>query len=88
MALELFDGHADGVALVLTDVVMPGLGGAQFRKALKERMPDLPVLITTGHELEDEEQRDLLSDVAGLLKKPVSLMEMAQTVRKALRGEA
>jgi CheY-like chemotaxis protein len=86
-ALELFDGRANEVDLVLTDVVMPGLGGAQFRKALKERAPELPVLIMTGHELEDEEQWDLLSDVAGLLKKPVSLMAMAQAVQEALKGD-
>ena len=48
-ALELADLHLDEIAMVLTDAVMPRLGGIALARRLRERRPDLPVLLMSGY---------------------------------------
>jgi signal transduction histidine kinase len=47
-ALKLF-GKAGDFALVLTDVIMPGMSGVELAARLRERAPDLPVIFCSGY---------------------------------------
>ena len=53
-ALAVLTQHGAAVALILTDVVMPSMGGMALVEALRERQWDKPVLLVTGHPLRDE----------------------------------
>ncbi|MFP5229951.1 MAG: response regulator [Acidobacteriota bacterium] len=73
------------VGLVVTDHLMPGMNGPQFVTALRERFPDLPVLVLSGlAEAEDQYSHldvlfrvkpfppdELLSLVRSLLIQPI-----------------
>jgi CheY-like chemotaxis protein len=48
-ALALFDGHRDGIDLVITDVVMPGMTGPELVGRLRASRPALPVLFISGY---------------------------------------
>lgn len=48
-ALEAFEQHRGDIALLITDVVMPRMGGHQLAKALRERAPRMKVLYTSGY---------------------------------------
>ena len=70
-ALELLS--RDEVAVVLMDIKMPGLDGVATCKALKQRSPDLRVLLMTAHsdiEALDEAEREGASRV---VRKPLDL---------------
>jgi two-component system cell cycle sensor histidine kinase/response regulator CckA len=57
-ALELSGGHGGPIDLLLTDVVMPRLGGVDLAAQLRRRRPGLRVLFMTGYsdaELSDEQ---------------------------------
>jgi two-component system cell cycle sensor histidine kinase/response regulator CckA len=73
-----------GVDLVLTDLMMPRLGGLEFAKQLAERRPGLPVLFMSGNFRIDELQEQVEQDHVHFLQKPISLRELAVATRTAL----
>ncbi len=76
-----FDGD---IHLVLLDMVMPGMGGAQAYPLLMEARPNVKVLIISGHELDSSVQALLDAGADGFLAKPLSPKELAQEIRSAL----
>ena len=84
-ALEVCDAHADEVALVLTDVVMPRMGGVELLESLKGKHPQMRVLTMTGYPAEKEGAMQLAEGIAGHLDKPLSLEQVAQALNRALR---
>ena len=48
-ALKKLGDDGAGFDAVFSDVVMPGMGGIELAKVLQRRMPDLPVLLTSGY---------------------------------------
>lgn len=58
-------------AILVTDVLMPGMGGPQLAATLSERHPGLPVLYISGY-IEDQRRDELLRDTPGsrFLAKP------------------
>ena len=85
-ALALYEQHAQEIALVLSDLIMPEIGGMALCRALSKRHPEARVVILTGYPLEegDEAMRDRC--VVGWLKKPVDLDRLAEAVAQALEG--
>jgi CheY-like chemotaxis protein len=71
-ALELLSGEIDpSVIVILSDINMPGMDGLQLLGEIKERFPDLPVMMVTAYG--DDERRRRASELGALefLTKPV-----------------
>jgi len=68
-ALHLLEERPD-VALLFTDVAMPGLNGRQLVTAARERLPALKVLYTTGYARNAIVHHGLLDAGVDLLPKP------------------
>jgi CheY-like chemotaxis protein len=81
-ALQRLNGR--GVALVITDLVMPEMGGEALMRALGRRSPDLPVLAVTGYPIKDENEqlRDL--GFCEVLQKPFDAPTLARAVHRAV----
>jgi len=79
-ALETFQAHADTIALVITDMVMPTLSGAELYEALRARKPDLRVIVISGYPLEESMQRLFRRKEVRWLQKPLKMEELAQAV--------
>jgi two-component system cell cycle sensor histidine kinase/response regulator CckA len=95
-ALSILEQYADQppadpkhkIALVLSDVVMPGMGGRALFQALKERNLATKVVLLTGHPLDEGELEGLRSQgLRGWLLKPLSIERLSQVVAEALEGE-
>lgn len=82
-ALALFEQIPD-IALVFTDIIMPGsLTGDQLAQAVKERRPDVAVLLTSGYASPEITGGNLLKN-ASWLKKPYTTRELAVRLRQLL----
>ncbi len=85
-ALEVYDDYRGEIALVLTDVTMPEMGGVALSRTLQERDPAIKVVAMTGYPLEIEAKGLLSQGVMEWLQKPLNLEKLAWTVRQVLQG--
>jgi len=83
-ALELLADRSRPIDLVLSDVVMPELGGRDLGHELARREPDLPILYMSGYTGDDVVQRGLLDPEAPFQQKPFSPEGLARKVREML----
>jgi PAS domain S-box-containing protein len=87
-ALKIAAMHGPGIDLLVTDVVMPGVGGRVLAERLRAERPSLKVLFVSGY-TDDVIVRHGVQE-AGLyfLQKPFLPQDLALKVRKILDGEA
>jgi two-component system, cell cycle sensor histidine kinase and response regulator CckA len=89
--LEQQAGRADAaeqIALVLSDMVMPEMGGRALLHALREKPLNTRIVFLTGHPLDEETFEDLHSQgLQGWLLKPLSIEQLSQTLAQALEEE-
>ncbi|HKE95282.1 MAG TPA: PAS domain-containing protein [Povalibacter sp.] len=83
-ALEQFMQHKD-IALVFSDVMLPGgLPGTTLVDKLRERRPDLKVLMTSAFSESSMMHRQMLDGTLELLTKPYRVEDLARQVRTIL----
>ncbi|GIH97295.1 response regulator [Planobispora siamensis] len=73
--------------VVLTDLHMPGLGGADFIRLLAERVPSARVLVLTTYDGDDDVLPALTAGAVGYLLKDSPRDEVFRAVRAAAVGE-
>jgi CheY-like chemotaxis protein len=83
-ALRQLEEAPSGVDLVITDVVMPEMGGRELARRLAALRPSLPVLFISGYTGEDVIQRGLLDPGAPFQQKPFTPDGLARKVREML----
>jgi two-component system, cell cycle sensor histidine kinase and response regulator CckA len=80
-AIALLKGHDSPVHLLVTDMVMPGIGGRELATHLRNLRPGLKVLATSGYS--DSLSAELDSTIH-FLQKPYSLQDLARAIRTVL----
>lgn len=83
-ALSLLETDGNGIALVLSDVVMPVMDGVVLARTLRERLPALPIVFTSGHTQRALSGGSTLPADIPLLRKPWTVDELLAFVRAAL----
>jgi signal transduction histidine kinase len=84
-ALDLFTGHSGNIVMVVSDVVMPRMGGIELAARLRVSQPALPILFVTGY----VEQSDALHESAAgtpVLLKPFSPEALLRAVASAIQA--
>jgi two-component system cell cycle sensor histidine kinase/response regulator CckA len=85
-ALALARGREGPIDLLLTDVVMPKLGGGEVAKLLSALRPEIRVLYMSGYTDGAISQHGVLGEGVMLLEKPFTGDKLARAVREALDG--
>jgi CheY-like chemotaxis protein len=80
-AAARYDGKID---LVITDVVMPGMGGRELVKQLAETRPNTKVLYLSGYTEDAIINEGSIESGAGFLQKPFTLQNLSRKVREVL----
>jgi CheY-like chemotaxis protein len=81
--LAVFAEHRDRIGLVILDMGMPMMSGAECFRQLRAQS-QVPVLIATGY-ADDAEARQLVAAGAGLIEKPFASTTLAIEVTQMLR---
>lgn len=74
----------DRIDLLLTDVIMPKMGGKELSQQLMELKPALKVLFMSGYTGVSIENSDLLRDSSHFIQKPFSKNTLAKKIRDVL----
>ncbi len=82
-ALQTLDSQY--IDLVVLDVMMPGLDGYEFTKALRETGNDIPVLMVSAKQLPADRHLGFLSGADDYITKPVDETEMLLRIKALLR---
>jgi CheY-like chemotaxis protein len=70
--------------LIVTDIVMPEMGGLELAKRVKETQPFAGILFTSGYTEEAVQRRSFLEPGAAFLEKPFTPAHLAQRARQVL----
>jgi DNA-binding NtrC family response regulator len=80
-ALEYLKGASCDV--VLLDVKMPGIGGLEVIKRIKEEQPSLEVVLLTGHSSAQDAERGMTLGAFDYLMKPVKIDDLLRVLLSA-----
>jgi DNA-binding NtrC family response regulator len=83
-ALKIFRRERKQIALVLTDTVMPKMGGEKLCARVARIAPTTRLILTSGHSPEENAPKLRVSGAHAFLKKPFTLAELGRTVREVL----
>ncbi|MBA4136003.1 MAG: hypothetical protein C0518_01650 [Opitutus sp.] len=87
-AVSRFARRPDAYDLVITDFAMPALSGAALIRSVRTHRPGMPIILISG--FVDAERKQELEECGAslILRKPVSLDELASAVRRGLAPPA
>ncbi len=83
-AFDIFKDHVDEIDLVLTDVVMPKVGGIDLLKSIRKAGNKTPVIFMTGYDDALPKPGDELVNETPVIRKPFSAEQLSQTIRKMI----
>lgn len=84
-ALETLAEQGDRIALLITDIVMPQMNGADLAAKARAARPQLPVLLMSGYTESGTVTQGLLPPDTPFLRKPFTSGELRKKVREALQ---
>lgn len=82
---ELYEQDGGGtVQLVLTDVMMPEMNGRELADALRNRLPGIKIIFTTGYSDDPLSITESLPPDSRFIQKPYSVKELSKLIRELL----
>jgi PAS domain S-box-containing protein len=85
--LHIAESYKEHIHILITDVVMPGIGGRELAKMLLALRPDISVLYLSGYTEDAVVTQGALGPGTGFLQKPFTLQNLAKKVREVIRSQ-
>jgi PAS domain S-box-containing protein len=86
-ALEVLRNNS-GVDLVLTDMIMPEMGGRELIQKVKQIAPGVKAMVMTGYTIQEDVQALRDSGFADIVYKPLEIGVLSRTVRRILDADS
>jgi CheY-like chemotaxis protein len=80
-AIEIFSTFSGRIDLVLLDMIMPEMNGAEVFEKLREIHPRIKVLLCSGYSIDGKAGELLKKGCRGFIQKPYTLSKLSQTLR-------
>ena len=75
-------------SIVLTDLAMPGMSGLEAAREIKELLPETPIVLVTGWEVNTERSELEAAGIVEVLYKPFRIEQLTDIIRSAVRNPA
>ena len=85
--LQIFEEMHNDIALVITDIVMPNLGGVETAKKMRAYNTRLPVILMTGYDIKDTLLSKNSIEGCIVLSKPFSFEALSRSIRTLLESK-
>jgi len=83
-ALELCKEHKDAIDMVILDMIMPDMSGEETYERIKEIMPNVKVLLSSGYSIVGQAKEMLERGCNGFIQKPFNMRRLSQKIRELL----
>jgi CheY-like chemotaxis protein len=83
-AVEIYEEQAGDIDVVFLDESMPGLTGLEVLPRIKERNPNVPIVMITKNEAEHVMEEAIGSQISDYLIKPVNPNQILLTLKKLI----
>jgi signal transduction histidine kinase/CheY-like chemotaxis protein len=87
-AIDRFRSDPDAIDVILLDLTMPDIGGAEVFHAVRAIRPDVPVVLMSGYHEEEASATFEGQGLAGFVQKPFTPADLAKRMRVALAASA
>jgi two-component system, cell cycle sensor histidine kinase and response regulator CckA len=85
-ALRIYEANETGIDLVLTDILMPEMGGHELIERLRARRPNLRVLFMSGYTERAFTRNGSMPPGTGFVEKPFTVETLMRRLREVLDG--
>ena len=83
-AMRIAAGHLDEIDVVVTNLVMPLMGGRELATRLRARRRGLKIIFTSGHASDPSAREGINASWASFIRKPFTPAVLGKTVRDVL----
>ena len=83
-ALATYEQNKTDVAMVVIDMIMPGMNGRELFDQLRAIQPTLKVLVSTGYSIKGAVSDLMIRGCKGYIQKPFSIRGLAKEIRRIL----
>jgi len=85
--LEVFKQHKESIGVLLSDVVMPKMGGIDMFRAIRELHVDIPTIFMTGYDNDKVQLKEQEKTNTLIVSKPIQIYELSTLLREVLEKE-
>jgi two-component system, cell cycle sensor histidine kinase and response regulator CckA len=83
-AVETFHSNREKIDLMILDMIMPGMSGAETYDEIKKINPEIKVILSSGYSLEGQAARILERGCNGFIQKPFNVSDLSRKIREIL----
>jgi len=83
-AIETYQKQNDAIDIVILDLVMPDLGGAEVVDAIKDINPETKIMLSSGYG-RDGKTADIMQYCHAFIQKPFSMKELSATLQDLMQ---
>ena len=83
-AVQIYEQNPERIAVVLCDMIMPGMDGAKLYQRLRKKRPAIKMVIMTGYVLSGPLKELYQRGAIGFLAKPFEIQQVASAIYKIL----
>jgi signal transduction histidine kinase/ActR/RegA family two-component response regulator len=84
-ALNTIEQYTTNIALIISDMVMPDMGGVALARALQKQQWTKPIIMLTGHPMNEQDSVFHTQGITTWLQKPVDMEQLAAILAQELR---
>ncbi len=83
-AVSIYQEQSEKIDLVILDMIMPGMSGAETFEKLKAIDPTVNVLLSSGYSLNGQAAAILNRGCRGFIQKPFTIEQLSQKIREII----